>query len=133
MAGRSVRAIAAGKYDQEARAHDYFGADYGLDFTSPPDISEFKIIRPGESHEVDGPWTTVSFIVDDGTTLPKGYLPLGSYFLQIRVGFWPYFSDLKVWRKKWRDQGYLWSEPLTSIPMPFTVQKDRPIVKCQQK
>jgi hypothetical protein len=127
LVSRSLKDAVSRKYAQELRPED-FGANYGIDPHSPPDLSQFVIIRPGNAHEVDD---TAGLVVDDGTPVTKGALRAGPYFLQAEVGTWPYSSDIQPQlRLKWREQGYLWSQSLTSAPLSFAVEKNRPIRKC---
>ena len=61
-----------------------------------------------------------------------GYRRLrGLNFLQIVVLTWyyPRASNIK-WRDQWQTKGYLWSDPITSIPMPFKVETNAPVLDC---
>jgi len=122
---RTLKAASVRKYEQEIRADQYDGSYFDL-----PDMSTFVIIRPGESYDLENSQTRVSLSVDQGTPRTKDGLHTGSYFLQVEVATWFYFADATQSQRKWRDKGYLWSEGLTSQPMPFTVEPNRPIVKC---
>jgi hypothetical protein len=33
-------------------------------------------------------------------------------------------------KSRWKESGVLWSERITSTPMPFKVKKDRRLVNC---
>ena len=129
VVSRSMKDAAIRKYAQEVRAED-LGGNYGMDPKSRPDLSHFVIIRPGEAHSVDGPWTTASLVVNNGAPHTKGALVTGTYFLQVQVDTWSYFSDVKQLRINWQDHGYLWTESLTSVPLPFTIEGSRPIRNC---
>jgi hypothetical protein len=129
LVSRSMKDAANRKYAQEGRADD-FGGNYGVDPKSHPDLSHFVIIRPGEAHSVDGPWTTAGLVVNNAPPQTKGGLVIGTYFLQVQVDTWPYFSDVKQLRINRQDHGYLWTESLISVPLPFTIEGSRPIRKC---
>jgi hypothetical protein len=129
MVSRSTKDAAVGKYSQEVRAED-FGGNYGIEPQSLPGLSRFVIIKPGEAHIVDGPWTTASLVVNNSVPHAIGALVSGTYVLQVQVDTWPYLSDVKQVRSKWKERGYLWSTSLTSVPMPFTIDSHHPIRKC---
>lgn len=129
VVSRSLKDAANRKYAQEGRADD-FGGNYGMDPKSHPDLSHFVIIRKGEVYSVDGPWTTAGLVVNNGAPQTKGALVTGTYFLQVQVDTWSYFSDVKQLRINWQDHGYLWTESLTSVPLPFTIEGSRSIRKC---
>ena len=59
----------------------------------------------------------------DGARDFKDDLRPGAYFLQVRVATWFYFADPNEYRELWRNEGYLWSENMTSEPMPFKIEK----------
>ncbi len=129
MVSRTMKDAAIRKYAQEVRTED-FGGDYGIDVKAALDLSHFAIIRPGETYSVDGPWTTASLVVNNGALQTKGALVTGTYFLQVQVDTWSYSLDVRQLRIKWQDHGYLWSQSLTSVPMPFTIESQRSIRKC---
>ena len=60
----------------------------------------------------------------DGTKDSKDFLHPGNYFLQLKVTTWYYLVPPEMYREKWRDKGYLWSQNMTSLPMAFTVNKN---------
>jgi hypothetical protein len=101
----------------------------GMTMDSVPDESQFVTLKPGESYSLvevfhfDGS-------VDEGS---HGSRPLrGLNFLQFVVLTWYYPSASNTkWRNEWRTKGYLWSDPITSNPMPFVVQKNLPFVECR--
>jgi hypothetical protein len=47
----------------------------------------------------------------------------GNYVLQVRVAAWFHYADPAEYEKKWGNEAYVWSENVTSEPMPFTVEK----------
>ena len=122
----SINLAAASKkqYEQDLR-YDDPTASSGLD---SPLFSDFTIVKPGELVEFEEP---VSVYLFNEKRKAERFLNEGIHFLQVDVGSWPYVADPTPFRKKWSDKGYLWFEGLTSDPMPFTIEKDRPVVKCR--
>lgn len=123
MVSRDLRAVAAQQYEQEQR-YDDPGADIGL---ASPIYSDFTIIKPGAVFEFE---ESVSLYLFNAKRSAERFLSEGTHFLQVDLGSWPYIADPATFRKKWRDKGYLWFEGITSGPMRFTIEKDRPIIKC---
>lgn len=126
LISQSLKAADAKRYELETRA-DLFDDIFA---TSPRDISNFAVVGPGESYDLQTEQTRVSFLIDDGTPRTKEYLRPGSYFLQIEIATWTYLDDAEQFRLRWKTTGMLWSEGLTSQPMPFVVEQSRPIAKC---
>ena len=123
LVSTSPRAAAAGKYIMESR-----GDMWGMFPFRPTDLSNFAILGPGEVYALDD--ERESFFVSDDPANPHRRLRPGNYFLQVEVVTWPYLDKPRPFRNKWKDTGYLWSEGITSQPMPFTIEKNRPIVSC---
>jgi hypothetical protein len=132
MVSRDLREAASKRYQEEAHYEDS-GPNIPVSRELPTDDSNFVIIRPGESFKVESAWTRVNFCLNDGTPHFKDCLHAGSYFLQVEVGTWLYATEkiATKLRHQWKDKGYLWSDSLTSLPMPFTLQANHPISKCQ--
>jgi hypothetical protein len=131
LVSRSLTAAAANKYEEDTRYESFNADEIGFRFDPPADMSNFIVLGPGETHTIEDPRTRVSFDVYEGTSDDKDSLRFGTHFLQIIVPtlFYPpsVAADL---RARWRDKGFLWSEPLTSLPMRFEIEKDRQIIKC---
>jgi hypothetical protein len=126
VVSRDLRAAAAKQYETYIR-YEIFGSNepgFGLDL---PTISDFMILTPGESYEFED---NVSVLTNNVTPPAEGYLHPGTHFLQIGVGTWPYIADSKPYRKKWKGKGYLWSQGLISLPLPFIVEKNPLISPC---
>jgi hypothetical protein len=87
------------------------------------------ILKPGEVYDFEKV-TRASFMVSDDPANPFHRLRPGNYFLQIEVATWTYMEEAEPFRKAWVDKGYLWSKGVTSQPMPFTLEQNRPIEKC---
>jgi len=126
VVSRSLNAAIAKKYEQEIRA-DLFADSFPV---NPTDMTDFVILRPSETYDLQSDQTRVSLYVHEGTQESKDDLRPGSYFLQIDVATWTYLGDAAQFRQKWKANGLLWSEGLTSQPMPFAVEQNRLIEKC---
>lgn len=100
----------------------------GMTMESVPDESQFVVLKPGETYSPIRVLTSV-FGHDSSN---DGSKPLrGLNFLQMVVLTWyyPRASNIK-WREQWQTKGYLWSDPITSLPMPFKVENKIPVVNC---
>jgi len=126
LVSRSLSAATSKKYEQTIRS-DQWGFYFAVD---PSDMSNLVIIQPGEAYDLETGQTRVSLHVSEKMPESKGNLLPGNYFLQVEVATWTYIEDPSRFKKAWSDKAYLWSEGLTSQPMPFTVEQNRPIVKC---
>lgn len=127
MISRNLKAASAKRYETQIRA-DLFDDVFPL---SPKDMTDFAVVQPGETYDLQTRDTRVSISIDDGAPRSKDYLRPGSYFLQVEIATWTYLNDAEEFREKWKDRGVLWSKGLTSQPMPFVVAQDRPISKCR--
>lgn len=117
LVSKDLRAVSACKYIHDISSH-FIGS--GLLQTREPEQSDFVKLEPGESVSFK---REISLFVYDGTRDTKDDLHPGTYVLQVRVAAWFYASDPAEWEQKWGNQAYLWSENVTSVPMPFTVGK----------
>lgn len=126
LVSRSFKAGIGKKYEQEIRA-DLFADSFPV---NPSDMSDFVVIRPGEIYDLQSHQTRVSLYVNEGKQQSDDNLRPGGYFLQVEVATWTYLGDAVQFREKWKANGLLWSEGLTSQPMPFTIEQNRPIEKC---
>lgn len=94
-----------------------FGLDAaGMTMDSVPDESQFVLLKPGEIYSVD---EVFSFSIrPEMTNKNSGRVK----FLQMVVVTWyyPRASNSK-WRDEWQAKGYLWSDAITSVPMPLKI------------
>lgn len=100
----------------------------GMRIDSTPDESNFVTLKAGESFSIND-----RFSLPLGSRRDKGSEALapGNHFLQIAVLTWYYPNTSNVrWRERWRQKGYLWTDSITSLPMPFIVDKKRPLINC---
>ena len=92
----------------------------GMRLEDTPKKDAFIILKPRESYSLK---KELILRLYDGTTDTDDYLHPGTRFLQLRVATWYYFADPDTYREQWRDEGYLWSQNITSVPMPLKVEK----------
>ena len=124
MVSRSLEDVTRKKYEIEVPRL------VGLDSTtldSDPDESQFVTLKPGEVYSLDETFNMyVRF--DAGS----GSLRVGRNILQIVVLTWYYPRASNIeWRNRWRDRGYLWTDSIASIGMPFTLERKPPLVDCR--
>ena len=125
IVSKNLKAVAACKYLHDISSHFIFTESMkaaGFRFDTAPERAEFLTLKPGESLSLKD---EIIFYVDDGSKDTKDNLHPGNYILQVRVAAWFYFADPAEWEQKWGNEAYLWSENVTSEPMPFTVEKSK--------
>lgn len=89
----------------------------------------FVILPPGTSFEVQA--EVGLFVVRGDAPIIAGAVLSGEHVLQVEVPTWPESNELaERLRYRWRQIGLLWSEPITSAPVPLTVEKHRKLVDC---
>jgi hypothetical protein len=120
MASKNLKAALAGSYnyDQSFSFLDLNKA--GMRGGNAPEEEAFVTLKPSESYTI---MKDSAVDLRDGGKNSKGFLDAGDYVLQVRIATWYYFADPASYRERWRDRGYLWSNNITSDPMPFTIQK----------
>lgn len=123
MISRDPKSAAVKRYEQELR-YDLFDTPN----VAPAEPLAFVTIPPDNLYEFED---RLSVTVNDGSSLFKVGLGPGIHFLQVGFATWNYLADPSAFEKKLRDKGYLWSKPVTSLPMSFTVELNRPIKKCR--
>lgn len=123
MISRTLKAALRGKYDQETASHFIaVKAMRAAGFLERlPDESDFTTLRPGETHSVE----TEYGVEADGDLGPKNGQASAQHFIQVMVTTWYFYDDPTVYRDKWRDKGYLWTQSVKSQPMSFTIKLDR--------
>ena len=122
IVSKNLKALAACKYLYDASSHPITSEDMkaaGFRF-SDPEKAEFVTLEPGKSLRLK---REIDLSLYDGTKDTKDDLHPGNYVLLVRVAAWFYYADPAEWEQKWGNQAYLWSENVTSEPMPFTVEK----------
>ena len=126
LVSRSLNAAIGRKYVQEVRA-DVFADSFPMD---PSGLSDFVILQPTETYDLQTEQTRVSLYVAGNKKASKDDLRPGNYFLQVEVATWTYLRNSEQFRQRWRTNGVLWSEGLTSQPMAFVIEQNRSISKC---
>lgn len=89
----------------------------------------FVILPPGASHEAE---TVIGlFVVRGDAREIAGAVKSGDHVVQVEVITWHESDKLaKDLRARWRRYGTVWYEPITSAPVPFTVEKQRKVADC---
>lgn len=118
LVSRDLKAATARKY-LSAPIPAYADLD-SFGFRSRPDLDCFVVLKPTESFVAEAD-SRVS--VYDGTRDTEDDLHAGQYILQVRVATLYQYTEPKEYREKWIDRRYLWSDNVTSEPMPFRVEK----------
>ena len=100
----------------------------GMTMDAVPDESQFVLLKPGETYS---PVRVLSYDFGARSDNERSRRLSGVNFLQLVVLTWyyPRASNFK-WREQWQTKGYLWSDPITSIPMPFKFENKSPVVDC---
>jgi hypothetical protein len=127
MVSRNLRAASAGRYEYDPSS---FHSDLSkIGFLNTAEADSFVVLKPGESFSVEA---NCRAQLHDGTKDSEDSLHPGNHVLQVRVATWRYYADPKVYRDKWSNRGYLWFGNVTSLPMPFTIEKQRTLVPCSR-
>ncbi|HEY6806222.1 MAG TPA: hypothetical protein VI306_21770 [Pyrinomonadaceae bacterium] len=92
----------------------------GMQRDGGPDREAFTTLGSGQSYRLK---KEVSLQLSDGTKDTNDLLHPGNYVLELKVATWFYLADPVVYREKWQDAGYLWTQNITSIPMSLRVEK----------
>jgi hypothetical protein len=133
MISRSLRDAAAQQYELDfsltwysEKASDQENKCYKG--AAPTDC--FVTIPAGNSYEADGD-VRVFAVRGDVADVP-GAVKSGEHALRLVVPTWEESGKLaQELTSRWRSNGRLWSEPLTSDPLAFTVDKERKVVECK--
>jgi hypothetical protein len=123
---RNLESVAASRYEEQGTYED-FGDNAIFEL---PVVTDFVIIRPGEKYETQSDRTRVH--LDVASANSTNALLAGDHVLEVVVGTWlyiavdehsrPHIQD-EQFREKWKDKGFLWSDALTSVAMPFRVNR----------
>jgi hypothetical protein len=89
----------------------------------------FVILPPSAFYEAE---TVVGlFVVRGDAREITGAVKSGNHVLQVEVITWRKSNKMaKGLRARWRRYGTVWYEPITSVAVPFTVEKERKIADC---
>jgi hypothetical protein len=125
MTSRNFKAASDRKYEYDESSsfidiRSMQAAGMHMNMRIPVEKDTFLTLKSGESYSLK---EEIILRLYDGTKDTEDYLHPGTHVLQLRVATWYYFVDPDIYREKWRDEGYLWSKDITSVPMPLTVEK----------
>ena len=127
MISRSLKNALTNRYEQETTAS--YITDDALQAAgfrdADPETLAFVVLKPGESYTIEAAYG----VRHDGSSKETEGISPGKHFLQFGVATWYYNADPNSYRAKWLSDGYLWSDNMTSVPMPFTVERNRSIAK----
>ena len=127
LVSRDLKAASARQYEQ---APSSFYPDLSkLGFESTPKEDSFILLKPGEVFNVEA---DCRVRVDDGIPEIENDLRVGDHVLQVRVATWYYYADAATYRAQWKSRGYLYSGNIISVPMPFTIKKERTVTACSR-
>lgn len=125
---RNVEDAAAKKFEVNASVTQVTDGEK-IDFKRSVPNSAFVILSPGTSYEMETVVTVFAVRGDAGEI--AGAISSGEHVLQVEVSTWPDSKTLaEELRRRWQRSGCLWYGPLTSVPMPFMVEKQRKVVDC---
>jgi len=89
----------------------------------------FVTVAHGSSYEIDGD-VRVFAVRGDVKDVP-GAVKSGEHALQLVLPTWTESAKLaQELNSRWRSHGTLWTKPLTSDPLTFTIDKERKVVAC---
>lgn len=128
MIGETLADIEAGQFQVDSSVTQLIAVEEKCFRGSAPSRC-FVVLPPGASYEAQ---TTVRvFVVRNEKREITGAVASGEHVLQVRVSTWPESEGLsKELRRRWEHIGCLWYDPITSVPMPFKVEKQRKVVDC---
>lgn len=90
----------------------------------------FIILPPGAVYETE--MVVGVGVVGEGRERMSNAITNGEHTLYLIVSTWYESRTLaKELRERWRRNGFLWFDPITSMPLNFTVEQHHPLVKCQ--
>ena len=125
MMSRNLNNALKKKY--ETTVPVFFGLDgVGMTMDSVPDESQFVVLKPGETYSPPGVLTSVLGADSDGSRRLREF---NVFQMVVLTWYYPRASNIK-WRDQWQTKGYLWSDPITSIPMSFKVDNKAPVIEC---
>jgi hypothetical protein len=89
----------------------------------------FVSLQPNASYEVE---TNIRlFVVRGDARAITGAVMSGDHLLQVEVPTWHESNELaEQVGRRWQQNGTLWSTPVTSAPLLFTVKKEHQVVDC---
>ena len=99
-------------------------------YNGPAPTDCFVTIAPGSSYEVED--EVRLFAVRGDLNDINGAVKSGEHALRLVVPTWDASNKLaQELERRWRSHGTLWSRPIKSEPLTFTVEKERKVVECK--
>ena len=103
----------------------------GEDCYQPTPIPNKCFIVPSSGASYKTEDETRVFAVRGDVREIVGGVKSGDHVLQLEVSTWNESAEIaKTLREKWSSNGVLWDRPVRSLPMPFTVPKQRRVRDC---
>jgi len=122
-----VRKTADGAPEANAHLSWYFDKPWKVDASSLRKM--FVILPPNATFETHT--RTRVFVTRNDSTHFQGAVESGEHYLQVTIPTWPGSPELAdAMQRKWRSKGILWQNAVTSLPMNFTIAKQRKITDC---
>jgi hypothetical protein len=89
----------------------------------------FVSLQPNASYEVE---TNIGlFVVRGDAREITGAVKSGEHVLQVEVPTWHESNELaEQLGARWQRHGILWSKPVTSDPLLFTIKKEHSVIDC---
>lgn len=96
----------------------------------PPEESRFVVLKPSQTHVLQ---KIIYLNLWENRDKTQSSLTPGSHVLQLSVWTWYYPPTMaEEYRERWNDKGVLWSDIITSKPMPFVVASGASRVPCSE-
>jgi hypothetical protein len=128
LVSRDLKAASAEQYEQAPFASYADVSQFG--FVSTPEEDSFVLLKPGAVFNVEA---DCRVRLSSGTPDTTDDLRSGDHVLQVRVATWYYYVDPATYREKWSSRGYVYSGNITSVPLPFTIKKERTVTACDTR
>lgn len=128
MVGPGGEEAAAGRFEVNGSVTNVTdGSRIEIKGSAPGEM--FIVLPPGSSYNAEAEVSVI--VARDNVSKVAGAVTAGEYVLQVEVPTWTESDDLaKKLRRRWRQSGFLWYDPVTSMPMSFRVEKQRSVVNC---
>jgi hypothetical protein len=128
LVSRSPEEAAAGLFEADTSVTWVTGGGGPTFACSHPDDS-FVTLAPGATYETEADVTL--FALRGGARTSAGALKPGLHFLQVEVPTWPgSHRQARALRDCWRGFGRFWADPVTSAPVPVSIEEHRAVTEC---
>ena len=127
--GEDVAAAAAGRLELRTTHSRYFD-EQPEKIAAPSPTGVFTTLSPGASYEIK---QIISVpVARDGEGRYNVSIGAGEHILSLTTSTW--YESRKLaedLRERWHARGFLWTEPLASNSVAFTIGKERSNLACQ--